>query len=105
LARLPMAPWQRLDEHFPWNASSSGFETKPLYLLGPTGRSLYNNCANNGMAAMGHAHKAEDSSCNKRIIALAHHHTALQSLLAKETLKVRLNCGNFIAAVQKRVSQ
>jgi hypothetical protein len=33
-----MAPWQQLDEHFPWNASSSGFETKPLYLLVPSGK-------------------------------------------------------------------
>jgi len=71
-----MASWQQLDEHFPWNASSSRFETKALYLLRPTGRSLYNKCANNGMAAMGHARKAEDSSCNMRIIAWAHHHTA-----------------------------
>jgi len=100
-----MAPWQRLDEHFPWNASSSGFETKPLYLLGPTGRSLYNNCANNGMAAMGHAHKAEDSGCNMIIIPLAHHHTAPRSLPSKETPKVQLVSGNFIAAVQKRASQ
>jgi len=94
-----MAPWQ-LDEHFPWNASSSGFETKPLYLLRPTGRSLYiqQTCqqrdGSDGARPQGRGQQLQHANYR---MGTSPHRTV--SLLSKQPLKVRLVCDNFIAGL------